>query len=111
MAMDMQASGQSIKAEGDIRLGANPAGTTKPWIKIDPKGDDALSKSLSGSLTEMKQNSDPSQLLKRIEGAGDITATAQESLNGKQTTHYSDWGKAVTVNAPPADQVGSLGGR
>ena len=119
-------------------------------------------------------------MLKQIEGAGDITATKQEDLNGKPTTHYSvtvdmkkyadkvdpalkstldkaieagvtnypmevwvdqenlpvrittatpftnpttqkpdqvkmtmdysDWGKTVTVSAPPADQVGPFPG-
>jgi hypothetical protein len=209
MVMSMDVSGQSIKAEGDLKLGATPAldftyelagmgnarmllvddtfyfelpkqaqKAGKPWVKLDPNGSDALSKSLGGALAETKKNSDPSQLLKQIEGAGDITATKKEDLNGKATTHYSvtvdmkkyadkvdpalkstldkaieagvttypmelwvdqenlpvrvtvatpftnpanqkpdqikmtmdytDWGKPVTVTAPPADQVGEL---
>jgi hypothetical protein len=153
----------------------------KAWVKLDPNGSDPVSKSLSGALKETKKNSDPAQLLKQIEGSGDITAKQQETLNGKQTTHYSvtvdvrkyaskvdpdlksvldkaveagvttypievwvdqenlpvrvtaatpftnpttqkpdsvklsidysDWGKAVTVTAPPADQVGPMPGR
>jgi hypothetical protein len=209
MVMSMDVSGQSIKAEGDLKLGSAPAldftyelagmgnarmllvddtfyfelpkqaqKAGKPWVKLDPNGSDPLSKSLGGALAETKKNSDPSQLLKQIEGAGDITATKQEDLDGKPTTHYSvtvdlkkyadkvdpalkstldkaieagvttfpmelwvdqenlpvrittatpftnsanqkpdqikmtmdysDWGKSVTVTAPPADQVGEL---
>jgi hypothetical protein len=211
LVMSMDVSGQSIKAEGDLRLGADAAmdltyelaglgkarmlvvddsfyfelpkqaqKSGKPWAKLDPNGSDPLSKSLSGALKETKKNSDPSQMLKQIEGAGDITAKKQEDLNGKPTTHYSvtvdlkryaekldpdfksvmekaieagittyplevwvdqenlpvrvtvetpftnpttqkpdkvkmtmeysDWGKAVTVTAPPADQVGPFPG-
>src|SRR2546429_7804013 len=61
----------------------------KPWVKIDSNGSDPLSKTLSGALQQTKENSDPSQLLKQLQDAGEITATKQESLNGKQTTHYS----------------------
>lgn len=211
-AMSMEVASQSIKAEGDMKLGAAPAmdltyelpglGSArmilvddtfyfqlppqaqkngKPWVKLDPNGSDPLSKSLSGALKETKKNSDPAQLLKQLQDAGEITATTQETLNGKQTTHYSvtvdvkkyagkvdpdlkdsldkaaaagvssfpvevwvdqenlpvratvstpftnpttqqadkvkltmdytDWGKAVTVTAPPADQVGPFPGR
>ena len=212
MKMSMEVAGQTVKAEGDMKLGAAPAmdityelaglGSArmllvddafyfelpksaqqngKPWVKLDPNGNDALSQSLGGALSETKKNSDPSQMLKQIEGAGDITAKKQEQLDGKQTTHYSvtvdlkkyaekvtpemkstlqkaidagvttypmevwvdqdnlpvrvtvstpftnpannqpdtikmtmdysDWGKAVTVTAPPADQIGELPGR
>jgi hypothetical protein len=153
----------------------------KPWVKIDTNGDDPVSKSLGGALEEAKTNGDPSQIIKRVEKAGEITAKKQEDLNGKPTTHYSvtvdikkyaatvnpelkktldkaieagvnnyplevwvdqddlpvrvtsespftnpltqksehlklaidysDWGKPVSVTAPPADQVGTLPGR
>jgi hypothetical protein len=212
MAMTMEVAGQSIKADGDLKLGSSPAmdltydipgiGAArmvlvddafyfelpkaaqkdgKPWVKLDPNGSDPLSKSLSAALKETKKNSDPAQMIKQLEGAGEITATKQENLEGKQTTHYSvtvdirkyaskadpdlkslldkaveagvttypvevwvdqeslpvrvtlatpftnpqtqqqesvnmrldytDWGKPVTVTAPPADQVGPLPGR
>jgi len=132
MAMSMEVAGQSIKAEGDMKLGTSPAfdftyelagmgkarmllvddtfyfelpkqsqTSGKPWVKLDPNGDDPLSKTLGGALAETKKNSDPSQLLKQIEGAGDITATKQEDLDGKPTTHYS-----VTVDLKKyADKV------
>jgi len=153
----------------------------KPWIKLDLNGSDQLSKTLGGALKETKKNSDPSQVLNQIKDAGEITATKQEDLNGKPTTHYSvtvdvkkaaqkvdpdlksamekvaeggvssypmelwvdkeglpvritvetpftnpatqkvdqlkmtldysDWGRSVSVTAPPADQVGTFPGR
>ena len=212
MAMSMEVAGQSVKADGDMKLGSSPAmdlryelpgigearmilvddafyfelpkqaqKNGKPWVKLDPDGNDPLSKSLGAALKETKKNSDPAQMIKQLEGAGEITATKQETLEGKQTTHYSvtvdirkyaskadpdlkalldkaveagvttypvevwvdkenlpvrvtlatpftnpqtqkqdsvkmqldytDWGKSVTVTAPPADQVGPLPGR
>lgn len=208
MTMSMETAGQTIKAEGDMRLGNDVAmdinmtlagvGETKmllvddafyiklpkevqpgkQWIKIDVNGNDALSKALAGTIKQTKENGDPSQVLKQLEDAGEITAKKQENLNGVSTTHYtvlvdakkqvekltpelrpameeaikagvdkypvevwldkenlpvrmslntpfvnpatkkpdtvkvtmdySDWGKAVVVTAPPADQVGEL---
>jgi hypothetical protein len=61
----------------------------KSWIKIDTKGQDPLSKALGSAVKQMKENGDPSQALKLLEGAGDITGTKTESLNGKDTTHYT----------------------
>src|SRR5262245_17164382 len=83
MKMSMEVAGQSIKAEGDMKLGSAPAmdityelagmgnarmllvddtfyfelpkaaqTNGKPWVKLDPNGNDALSKSLGGALSE-----------------------------------------------------------
>ena len=42
-----------------------------------------------GSLTEqMRQNADPRQALEQFQEAGTIESSAQEDLNGQQTTHY-----------------------
>lgn len=119
LTMTMDAAGVSIKAEGDMRFGDPLAmdlqyelpglgkarmllvddafyfqlpkemGAVKPWVKLDANGEDPLSKSLGAALRETKKNSDPSQLLSQIKDAGEITATKQEDLNGKPTTHYS----------------------
>jgi len=43
-----------------------------------------------------------------MESAG--TPAAGGSTDGKLTMKYSDWGTPVTVEAPPADQVGEMSG-
>jgi hypothetical protein len=208
VVMDVSALGQSVKADGDLRLGNDLAidmnldvagmGTTKlvvvgdtfymklptetqpgkPWVKIDASGDDPLSKALGGVIKQAKESGDPSKVLAQVQDAGEITGKKQESLNGKNTTHYTvvvdakkaaeklqpelraamdqaikagvdkypfdiwldeedlpvriaittpfvnpqtqksdevkatvdytDWGKTVSVTAPPADQIGEL---
>lgn len=119
MVFRAEAGGQGVEGTGDIRLGNAPAMDMtmalpeqgelsmrlvddvlyvktpkeiqpgKPWIKIDPSGTDPVSHELAGGLKQMREAGDPSQLLKQLEGAGQITNKRPEELNGKQTTHYS----------------------
>jgi hypothetical protein len=127
MRMNVDTAGQSIKAEGDLRLGADfamdvtmslaglgeaqlvlvddvayiklPAEVEpgKQWIKIDTNGTDPISKTLGGVLKQAKDNGDPAQLLKQLMDSGEITATKKEDLGGISTTHYS-----VTVDIKKA---------
>jgi hypothetical protein len=161
-----------------MKLPAGLSTSSKPWVKIDTTGNDALSKSL-GSTADLADQTDPTQLIDKIKSAGTITNTTHEQINGEDTTHYSinvdvkkmadnmastdaekqalsqlgattmpfdiwvdsdnlpvrivtkiaypspsggasqqvsmtanytNWGQPVTVTAPPASQVGSLGG-
>jgi hypothetical protein len=117
--ISVEGSGQALGGEGDVRFGAKPAMDLKmaipemaevtmrfvddafyvklpeelepgkSWLKIDTKGADPLSKALGSAVKQMKENGDPSQTLKLLEGAGEITGTKTESLNGKDTTHYT----------------------
>ncbi len=92
LSMSIPQAGQlGMRLVDDVLYLKLPQGITpgKPWVKIDPNGDDPISKVLGPSLRQLKQNSDPSQTLKQFEGAGVITAKAPEQLNGLSTTHYS----------------------
>ncbi len=120
------AGGQSIKGEGDFSFGADTAmrmtvdspegamtvlfvGETiyiktpqelqpgKAWLKIDLSSDNPLTKSLGGSLDSIKET-DPSKALAQLAGAGEITATEKETLDGAETTHYS-----ITVDVAKLD--------
>ncbi len=127
MSMTAAAAGQSIKAQGDMRLGTSPAMDMtmaipqlgdaqmvlvddvfyiklpteltpgKPWLKIDTTGNDQLSQVFGAIVKQVKENGDPSQTLKQLEEAGEITGKKSEDLNGKPTTHYS-----VTVDIKKA---------
>jgi hypothetical protein len=119
LKITVEGSGQALGGEGDVRFGAKPAMDLKmaipemaevtmrfvddafyvklpeelepgkSWLKIDTNGSDPLSKALGSAVKQMKENGDPSQTLKLLEGAGEITATRSEPLNGKDTTHYT----------------------
>lgn len=115
----MEVAGQSFTGDGDGKLGAQPAlqmtmsippagqmdmrlvndvlylklpqelTAGKPWIRVDPNGNDPISRTLGASLRQLKQNGDPSQILEQFSGAGMITGKADEQLNGKATKRYS----------------------
>jgi hypothetical protein len=112
-------AGQSFTGDGDAKLGAQPAlqltmsvppvgqlsarliddllylklpenlALGKPWVRVDPNGDDPISRTLGASLRQLKQNGDPAQSLQRFQGAAVITAQRPEQLNDKATIHYS----------------------
>jgi hypothetical protein len=210
MKVTATAAGQNINGEGDLKFGSDNAAMTmdigtpegaismvfvdgvlymklptelepgKSWVKIDPNSDNAVAKSLGGLNEQLGKNADPRAALKEFEKSGEITSTKKETLDGKETTHYtitvdlqkmadnqtdpaakkalqdvvaagikdfpvnvwvdekdlpvrfametptadgqggttsvkvqvdySDWGKPVTVEAPPADQTAELPG-
>jgi uncharacterized protein YfaP (DUF2135 family) len=61
----------------------------KPWIKIDPKGDDPMSKALGSTFDDVRKNADPRASIEQLKDSGEITAEEEVELNGEQTTHYS----------------------
>lgn len=62
-------------------------GTTKPWIKLDPKGTDPFSKVMT-SVTDMSQSSDPRALVTLMAGIkGKDLGT--EQVGGLSTRHYA----------------------
>ncbi|SDD21915.1 LolA-like protein [Actinokineospora iranica] len=109
--------GQSLTGEGDFSFGAEtamqmtmtmPGGEMtmlfvdnviyfksprelepgKPWVKMDLNGDNPMAKTVGGSLDSIKQV-DPSKMLEQLADAGEITSTKEETIDGKETTHYS----------------------
>ncbi|WP_030526803.1 hypothetical protein LG324_17635 [Phycicoccus jejuensis] len=173
MAMDMSESGESFKVvyiDKVMYMGGDTfkemAGG-KPWIKIDPSADDAMSKMMGPMLSQMESAmANPTEQLKDVEG---VTGTVTKVENGvttyevklskeqlaemvkKQATSmpgvteealkqmpdgvsyemsfdaeglpqtvttdlagqklvmkYSKWGEPVTVEAPPASEVGTF---
>jgi hypothetical protein len=63
--------------------------TGKPWIKIDPTDtSDPANQLFASMVNSIKQNADPSQMIKNLEAGGTLTGTDTEQLNGQGTTHY-----------------------
>ena len=50
-------------------------------------------------VSSIKQNADPSQMIKNLEAGGTLTGTDTEQLNGQATTHYK-----ITVNIEQDDR-------
>ncbi|HET9139574.1 hypothetical protein [Actinophytocola sp.] len=69
----------------------------KPWLKIDANGSDPMSKVFASLVDQMKSQGDPSQTLKQLQDAGEITSKKSEQLDGQDTTHYT-----VTVDVQKA---------
>jgi hypothetical protein len=156
MAMTVQGQPMEIISKGGIIYMKGIPGSTKPWVRIDPKATDPFSKMFAGLTGEM---GDPRQLAKALEGTKatvvssspdateyDVTidpsklapATGQPTgqtatpstapvkarytldAQDRPTTMkvdaqgqtvvvtFADWGKPVSVQAPPADQVGAF---
>jgi hypothetical protein len=62
----------------------------KPWLKIDPSGDDPISKLMGSMMDQMTKNADPRAALEQFEEAGEITSTEENvEVNGAQGTHYT----------------------
>jgi hypothetical protein len=152
MAMTVQGQAMEIISKGGLIYMKGIPGSTKPWVKIDPKATDPLSKLFAGLTGEM---GDPRQLAKALEGSKatvvsaspgatqyDVTIDPSKLLGAQGQTPapsvgpvkarytldtqdrptqmqvnaqgqnvtitFSDWGKPVTIEVPPADQVGTF---
>ena len=57
--------------------------TGKPWIKAD-----SSNQVFATMLNSIKENADPSQMIKNLEASGTLTGTDTEQLGGQSTTHY-----------------------
>ena len=96
-----------MKLPSDLAGLAGGTGMTKPWMKIDLSGNDALSKSL-GSTAGLADQTDPTQLIKKIAQAGTITKVTQDTVDGAPATHYSitvDVQKMLTTMTGNADDT------
>lgn len=88
-------------------LAGGTGASSKPWTKIDLSGNDALSKSL-GSTAGLADQTDPTQLIKKIAQAGTITNVTQDTVDGAPATHYSitvDVQKMLTTMTGSADDT------
>ncbi len=68
--------------------------TGKPWLKVDPSDTSNPANKFFGSIvSSIKQNADPTQMLRNLEASGTLTGSDTEQLDGQSTTHYK-----ITVN-------------
>jgi hypothetical protein len=105
MTMDFQ--GQSLEVvsvDGIIYLKGFPGGS-KPWIRIDPKGDDPMSQ-MFGQMVGKAGANDPRQIAKALEGAK--ATVVSESAEGSVYDVTIDPDKLISgaqTSAPAVDQV------
>lgn len=133
-----QQSLETVSKGGQLYIKGLPPASSggKPWVRIDPKATDPLSKAMAGAV---QQAGSPQSLSDAFNGS---SATVVDTANGqthyrlaggqtgsgdlyvdgqnrpvrfladasgtKVQVAYSDWGAPVTITVPPADQVGSL---
>jgi hypothetical protein len=72
-----------------VQMQALQSLTNKPWMKIDPNDTSNPANQFFGALVNsIKQNADPSQMIKNLEAGGTLTGTDTVQLNGQSTTHY-----------------------
>jgi len=123
MKITGKAAGQDITGEGDLKFGSGAAALSmdmttpqgsismvfldsvlyvklpkelqpgKAWVRIDSTSDSPIAKALSTVNEQLGKNADPRAALQEFEKSGEITATREEELGDKKTTHYT-----VTVN-------------
>ncbi|HEV7172972.1 hypothetical protein [Pedococcus sp.] len=152
MAMTIQGQAMQIVSTGGLIYMKGLPGSAKPWVKIDPKAKDAVSKMFAGLTGNM---GDPRQLAKVLQGTKakvvstsatatqyDVTIdpsklagttgqsaapsvglvkarytldaqdrpTEMDVVAGGQDVKvtFGGWGTPVTIQTPPADQVGSF---
>jgi hypothetical protein len=119
MRITAQAAGEDMTGEGDVRFGNGDnaiavAMTTsqgalsmvyvdrvlyvklpkeavpgKPWLKVDPYGDNAFAKLFGPLAGQLSKNADPRTALAEFENSGELTATKHETLDGRKVTHYT----------------------
>lgn len=63
-------------------------GTTKPWAKISPDGQDPISQTLGTMMSKAAKESDPATTLARLAQAGKISQSDQTKLDGTAVNHY-----------------------
>jgi hypothetical protein len=83
--MDMVLVGSTVY----MKLPQGIMHTAKPWITAAPGGTDPISKALSALTSEEQQNLNPAAAIAQIKGAGTITSTSKEQLDGLPTTQYT----------------------
>ena len=152
MSMTIQGRAMQIVSTGGLIYMKGLPGSAKPWVKIDPKANDATSRMFAGLTGNM---GDPRQLAKVLQGTkatvvSSSTSSTQydvtidpsklEGTNGQTSlpsvgqvkarytldaqdrptemdvvaggqdvkVRFGGWGTPVTIQTPPADQVGTF---
>lgn len=105
-SMEMAIQGQTlqiISSDGLIYMKGLP-GSTKPWVKIDPKGTDPVSKMFAGLTGEM---GDPRQLASALKGskATVVSRTADESVYDVTIDPSTLTGGSTATASPAAQPV------
>jgi hypothetical protein len=63
--------------------------TNKPWLKIDTTDtSNPANQIFTALVSSIKENADPSQMIKNLEAGGTLTGTDTAQLGGQSTTHY-----------------------
>lgn len=63
--------------------------TNKPWIKIDTTdSSNPANQIFTALVSSIKENADPSQMIKNLEAGGTLTGIDTAQLGGQSTTHY-----------------------
>jgi hypothetical protein len=119
MRITASAAGQDTTGEGDLRFGdedtaiavdmttaqgavsmvyvdrvlyvklPSEAVAGKPWLKVDQRSGDALSKVFAPLREQLSENADPRTALRNFEKSGEVTATKAETLDGRKVTHHT----------------------
>ncbi|MGA8979146.1 MAG: hypothetical protein WB473_08520 [Pedococcus sp.] len=105
-SMEMAIQGQTlqiISAGGIIYMKGLP-GSTKPWVKIDPKGTDPVSKMFAGLTGEM---GDPRQLATALKGstATVVSSSGEESVYDVTIDPSTLTGGGTATASPSAQPV------
>lgn len=100
MKMSQQGLNLEVVQVGGVIYVKGIPGLPKPWIKVDPKGNDAFSKGMS-PMTDLAESSDPRALVSTMRGVrGKYLGT--EQVGGESTRHYlfripiSSYGKVLS---------------
>ncbi|MGX7824345.1 hypothetical protein ACTG9Q_04565 [Actinokineospora sp. 24-640] len=60
----------------------------KPWVKIDPKSDNEMAKSM-GDVIDQAKRTDPRSMLEQLAKSGTIKDFKSDTIDGQETTHYT----------------------
>lgn len=104
MTMAIQGQTMQIVSTGGIIYMKGIPGSKKPWVKIDPKGDDPVSQMFAGMAGDM---GDPRQLAKALEGskATEVSSTADSSTYDVTIDPDALLGGAAGSAAPATEPV------
>jgi hypothetical protein len=104
MSMEIQGQTLRIVSAGGIIYMKGLPGSQKPWVKIDPKGTDPMSKMFAGLTGDM---GDPRQLAKALKGAKAtvVSSSADENVYDVTIDPNTLLGSSGQTAAPSAKPV------
>ena len=104
MTMEIQGQTLEVVSAGGVIYMKGLPGSQKPWVKIDPKGNDPLSKMFAGLTGDM---GDPRQLAKALKGskATVVSSSADENVYDVTIDPNTLLGSSGQTAAPSAKPV------